>query len=87
MFYPLYYRNPLKVGAPFALACIPAALAIAVLEALPYLPWKFCAPLGVPGFHDLGAQLVILGIGAALFALATLWGTHRASHAFATFDA
>lgn len=87
VFYPLYYRNPLKVGAPFALACIPAALAIALLEALPYLPWDFCAPLGVPGFHDLGAQLVILGIGAALFAVATLWGTHRASHAFATFDA
>lgn len=87
VFYPLYYRNPLKVGAPFALACIPAALAIALLEALPYLPWDFCAPLGVPGFHDLGAQLTVLGIGVILFAFATLWGIRRASHAFATFDA
>lgn len=87
VFYPLYYRNPLKVGAPFALACIPAALAIALLEALPYLPWEFCAPLGVPGFHDLGAQLTVLGIGVILFAFATLWGIRRASHAFATFDA
>ena len=73
--------------ALFALACIPAALAIALLEALPYLPWEFCAPLGVPGFHDLGAQLTVLGIGVTLFAFATLWGIRRASHAFATFDA
>lgn len=87
VFYPLYYRNPLKVGAPFAIACVPAALGIIVLEALPYLPWNACAPLGVPGFHDPGAQLAVLGIGITLFVLATLWGTRRASHAFATFDA
>lgn len=87
VFYPRYYRNPLKVGAPFALACIPATLAIIVLEALPYLPWDIFAPLAVPGFHDLGTQLAVLVAGIALFALMTLWSIRRASRAFATFDA
>lgn len=87
VFYPLYYRNPQKVGIPFLIACIPATLAIVVLEALPYLPWDVFAPLGVPGFHDLGAQLVVLAVGMALFALATFWTCRRASRAFATFDA
>lgn len=87
VFYPLHYRNPLKVGAPFALACIPATLAIVVLEALPYLPGSLFAPLAVPGFHDPGAQLAVLAGGMVFFALATLWAARRASRAFAAFDA
>ena len=87
VFYPLYYRNPEKIGVPFLVACVPFTLALVVIEALPYLPWGPCALFGVPGFHDLGAQLVVLVAGAALFAAATLWGARRAARAFATFDA
>lgn len=87
VFYPLYYRDPRKVGIPFLAACVPFTLALVVIEALPYLPWGPCAAFGVPGFHDLGAQLVVLIAGAALFAAATIWGAHRATRSFATFDA
>lgn len=87
VFYPLYYRDPRKVGIPFLAACVPFTLALVVIEALPYLPWGPCAAFGVPGFHDLGAQLVVLIAGAALFAAATIWGVRRATRAFAAFDA
>ena len=40
VFYPLYYRNPLKVGLPFIIASIPAALCIAATVVLPYLPLR-----------------------------------------------
>lgn len=85
-FYPLYYRDPAKVGVPFLTACIPAALGIAVVEALPYLPVEGLAALGVPGFHDLGAQLACLGCGAVLFAVSGLVAIRLATRSFAGFD-
>lgn len=87
VFYPLYYRNPEKIGVPFLIACVPFTLALVVIEALPYLPWGPCAAFGVPGFHDLGVQLAVVATGAALFAVASLWGARRAARSFATFDA
>lgn len=87
VFYPLYYRDPQKVGMPFLIACIPASIGLVAIEALPYLPIKGFGAFGMPGFHDLGAQLVVLACGAALFALASLLATRLAQKAFATYDA
>lgn len=87
VFYPLYYRDPRKVGIPFLVASIPAAVAIFAAEALPYLPVAGLAALGVPGLSGIGCQLAVLGAGALAFALLTLLGAGLAVRAFSTFDA
>lgn len=55
VFYPLYYRDPLKVGLPFIIASIPAALCITATVVLPYLPFANAASFGIAGFNDPSA--------------------------------
>lgn len=86
VFYPRYFRNPLKVGVPFMIACIPAAIIIAALEVLPYLPWNLGTMLSLPGFHDVGWQLVLLSVSVVLFVLTTICAYRAAVRAFSTFD-
>lgn len=87
VFYPLYYRNPQKVGIPFLVASIPAAVAIFAVEMLPCLPVAGFAALGAPGFGGMGQQLAVLGAGILAFALLTLLGAALAVRVFSTFDA
>lgn len=67
VFYPLYYKDTMKVGAPFIIACIPAFVCIFAIEALPYFPVRALTLLGIPGFNDPLWQVGVLLAGIALF--------------------
>lgn len=86
-FYPLYYRNPMKVGVPFMIACLPAAAVLVALEALSYLPLPWCAMFANVGVGEIGAQLVGLAVGAAVFVLGSLLAMRLATRTFASYDA
>lgn len=86
VFYPLYFRDPTKIGVPFVIACIPATVVIVVLESLPYLPLAGVQTFGVPGFADPLAQFAFLGACLVLFALSNLLATRLAQKAFSTYD-
>lgn len=87
VFYPLYYRDPTKVGIPFLIACVPVTVVICMIEALPYLPVSGFATFGIPGFHDVSAQLIFLVCGIALFVLCTFFSIRLAAKRFSTYDA
>lgn len=86
-FYPLYYRNPMKVGVPFMVACIPATVVLVVLEALPYLPFPGCALFATVGMGNADAQLAGLAVGAVVFAAGSLIAMRLAERSFASYDA
>lgn len=86
-FYPLYYRNPMRVGVPFMIACLPAAVVLIALEALPYLPFPWCSMFAIVGIGEVGAQLAGLAVGAVVFALGSLLAMWLAARAFTSYDA
>lgn len=86
-FYPLYYRNPMKVGVPFMVACVPAAVVLVALEAVPYLPFSWCSMFATIGMRNIGAQLAGLVAGAAVFAAGSLLAMWLAARSFASYDA
>lgn len=86
-FYPLYYRNPMKVGVPFMVACVPAAVVLVALEAVPYLPFPWCSTFATIGMGNIGAQLAGLVAGAAVFAAGSLLAMWLAARSFASYDA
>lgn len=87
VFFPLYYRNPLKVGVPFIVACIPTMVFGVLFEAIPYLPFAACQAVGVVGFDHLGAQLCVLGVGVVAFAVLSVVAEKLATRTFARYDA
>lgn len=87
VFYPLYYRNPLRVGISFIAACIPTAVCIVAIEALPYLPIDGMSVFGVPGFGDPWAQLAVLCSGVVLFLVCGFFACRSAIRSFSRFDA
>lgn len=87
VFFPLYYRDPLKVGVPFILACIPTMVFGALFEAIPYLPFETCRAIGAVGFDHLGTQLCVLGVGIVAFAALGTVAEKLAARAFARYDA
>ena len=86
-FYPLYYRNPMKVGMPFMIACLPAAVVLVALEALPYIPLPWCAMFATIGMGEIGAQLAGLALGVVAFILGSLFAMHFATRTFTSYDA
>lgn len=87
VFFALYFRNPTKIGVPFLVACIPATLFGIAFEAIPFVPVEACALISAAGFANIGAQLVVLFAGIALFGLLSALAIGLASRAFATYDA
>ncbi len=87
VFFPLYYRDPLKAGVPFILACIPTMVFGALFEAIPYLPFETCRAIGAVGFDHLGTQLCVLGVGIVAFAALGTVAEKLAARAFARYDA
>ena len=85
-FFALYYRDPSKVGLPFAAASVPALLVMLAFEAAPYLSPQFASLLAQPGFANLGAQLAVLGAGALLFLLGHLAAAGLAGRSFERVD-
>ena len=86
VFYPLYYRNPLKVGISFIVACIPALVCIIAVESLPYLPVFGFGVFGVPGFEDLGIQVCALAVGVVIFVICGIIACKLSANSFARFD-
>ena len=87
VFFPLYYRNPLKVGVPFILACIPTRVFGVLFEAIPYLPFAACQAVGAAGFGHLGAQLCVLAVGVVAFGVLGAVAEKLATRTFARYDA
>lgn len=86
-FFPLYYRDPNKIGVPFLLACIPFFIFCALFEAIPYLPGDVFAALSVLGFANAGVQISALCVGVVIFALLSTLAVHCARSVFVDFDA
>ncbi len=86
-FFPLYYKDPTKIGIPFLLACIPVTLFGLAFEAIPFIPVEICALISAPGFNNLGLQLGVLIGGAIIFAAASAAAIRLACHSFETYDA
>lgn len=86
-FFPLYYRDPNKIGIPFLLACIPFFIFCVLFEAIPYIPGDIFAALSVLGFANAGVQISALCVGVVIFALLSTLAVHCARSAFADFDA
>lgn len=87
VFYPLYYRDPLKVGLPFIIASIPAALCITATVVLPYLPFANAASFGIAGFNDPSAQLCVLAAGLVVFIVCNVAACKFSARSFTLFDA
>lgn len=87
VFFTLYYKNPLKVGVPFLVACIPMTLFCLLFEAAPFLPVGFCQQIGAAGFANLGAQLAVLGVGAVVFVALNALAVQCGVRAFGAYDA
>ncbi len=64
-FFPLYYKDPRKVGAPFAVAAALQLTAAGALIVLRHTP--FFEPLTPPDFLNGGVKLAVLFGGLALF--------------------
>ena len=87
VFYPLYYRNPLKVGLPFIIASIPTALCITATVVLPYLPAANAASFGIAGFNDPSAQHCALAAGLVVFIVCNVVACKLSACSFTHFDA
>lgn len=87
VFYPLYYRDPLKIGLPFIIASIPAALCITATVVLPYLPFANAASFGIAGFNDPSAQLCALTAGLVVFIVCNVVACKLSARSFTHFDA
>lgn len=87
VFYPMYFRDPAKVGVPFVIACVPVSVCIFAIEALPYLPFDGFSALGIPGFDPSGAQIAVIAAGIAVFLGCSALACRLSSATFADYDA
>lgn len=87
VFFTRYFRDPMKIGIPFLLACIAMLVFSMFFEALPFIPIEWCAAVSAPGFENLDAQLVVLVIGAVFFVGLNALAFRRAARAFESYDA
>lgn len=87
VFFPLYYRDPSKVGIPFLIACVVAMVFGILFEAIPFLPFTLCGQIAGTGFAYLDVQLVVLGIGIVAFIFGNIIATKRSIATFKTFNA
>lgn len=87
VFFPLYYRDPNKIGIPFLIACTVAMVFGILFEAIPFIPVELCQQIAGTGFAYLGTQLIVLGIGALIFILGNVIAIKRSIATFTTFDA
>lgn len=82
VFFTLQYRDTSKAGVPFAVASVPTLLFMLAFEAAPYASPMFAEMLAQPGFAEVGAQLIVFALGAALFTVGHLVAVRAAARAF-----
>lgn len=71
VFFPLYYKNPQKVGVPFLIADIAVFLYIFVVEAAAHVVPFVRDVLDTPDPAHLSDKIAVLVIGLLLFAIET----------------
>lgn len=87
VFFPLYYRDPHKVGVPFLIACVIAMVCGIAFEVIPFIPCELCQQIAGIGFTFLDTQLAVLGIGIMIFVIGTIGAIKCSISAFTAFDA
>lgn len=86
LFLPRLYKKPEAVGKPFLLVTVWVFLYIAAAEVCCFTVPFFRDVLDTPDPQHLGAKLIVLALGAALFVLLTLAGTRKAETIFEKVD-
>lgn len=86
LFLPRLYKNPAAVGKPFLIVTALVFLYIAAAEVCCFAIPFFRDVLDTPDPQHLGVKLLVLILGAALFALFTYLGTRKAENIFEKVD-
>lgn len=84
---PSIHSSDLKVGLPFIIVSIPAALCITATVVLPYLPAANAASFGIAGFNDPSAQFCALAAGLVVFIVCNVVACKLSARSFTHFDA
>ena len=83
-FFPLYYRNPNKVGVPFLISSAVQFVLIGLLILLRHLP--FAAPIASPDPADIGTKLAVLLAGLTLSCIMNALAARLSMKAFEKVD-
>ena len=86
LFFTSYYRAPEKVGKSFAVSAALFFIAIAVLETLSHVLPFFRNRLDTPDPQFLSEKLIVLAVGAVLYALLTLLACRLSVRRFEKLD-
>ena len=86
LFLPKLYKNPVAIGKPFLLVSTLFFLFILAAEACCFVIPFFRDVLDTPDPQHLGAKLIVLLCGAALFVLLTVLGVRKAEKIFEKVD-
>lgn len=86
VFFPKFFRDPNKVGAPFLLGSAAVFLAVALTEALPHFVPFVRNRLDTALFQFLPEKLLTLLAGAALYTLFTALAYRSSAKAFEALD-
>lgn len=86
VFFPLYYKDPTKIGIPFLLACIPVTVFAVAFEAIPFIPLPLCEAIGSAGLGDIGVQLIVLGVGIMAFIALGMIASKLSARSFSRYD-
>ena len=86
VFFTKYYRNVQKVGMPFNIACAVYFVLLCVAETAAHIVPFVRDKLDTPDPQYLAEKLVVLAVGAVLYALFTLAACRRAQSLFKKQD-
>ena len=86
LFLPRLYKNPAAIGKPFLIVTTWVFVYILVAEACCFVVPFFRDVLDTPDPQHLGAKLLVLFLGAAVFAGFTLLGVRKAENIFEKVD-
>lgn len=85
-FFPLYYKNPAKVGKSFAVAAVVLFLGILILESLCFILPIFKEKLDTPDPQFLAEKSAVLCLGLLSYAVLTFAACKRAERRFEKLD-
>lgn len=86
VFFPRYYKDVSKVGTSFIVASVVTFLYLGAAEVAAHVVPFFRDVLDTPDPLHMGAKLITLGCGVALFSLLTLWAYRLSVSAFEKVD-
>lgn len=86
IFFPLYYKNPLKVGVPFLVACVVLVVYLVLAEAPVYVVPYVRDVIDTPDPANLTPKLLILAAGLILYSVFTYAAYRMAKRRFERID-